>query len=187
MAGHGGPGAAGGSPVGGSSPVPRGSAASATCAGNLTPRRSLDVTRLGGVALPRTAPAAAGRGPRKTPGAPGPSRNPRPAGGGNDSRLESSIAPAAATHRAARAGSPRLRRQRCWRYSAPAARGRLGQEGGEAAAPRLGPARPRKANTCSVFSRNAVVTYFMRDGVSRDKAKPIENAETTCLSVIKAT
>lgn len=59
--------------------------------------------------------------------------------------------------------------------------------GGEAAAPGLGPAPRRKAKPCSVFSRNAVVTYFMRDGVSRDKAKGVENAETTCLSVIKAT
>lgn len=70
-------------------------------------RREFDLSRLmsrlGGVALPRTAPS-----PASLPEPPGPRRNPRPAGGGNDSRLEASIAAAAATHRAAGATARRL-------------------------------------------------------------------------------
>lgn len=63
------------------------------------------MSRLGGVALPRTARGERDGAPTSLPEPPGPRRNPRPAGGGNDSRLESSIAAAAATHPAATATS----------------------------------------------------------------------------------
>lgn len=103
-------------------------------------------------------------------------------GGGNDSRLESSIA---AAHRAARATSRRLHRDI---RPAPAARtGKLRQEGGEAApGPEhgLGSSSSQRLTRVVFFSRDAVVTCFVWDGVSRDTAKP---AEITCLSVIKAT
>lgn len=119
-------------------PALRGSAASATCAGNLTSCRSLDVTARRSGSAPHS-PRCAGRGPHNSPGAPGPRRNPRPAGGGNDSRLESSIAPAAATHRAGGGQSHvpavRLHRARCSRSSASpgSTGGKLRQEGGEVA------------------------------------------------------
>lgn len=140
------------------------------------------MSRLGGVALPRTARGERDGAPTSLPEPPGPRRNPRPAGGGNDSRLESSIAATAATHPAATATS-----------CIATAVGDSRQQGGETEAagwPRCqGTARAgASSQTRAVFfSRNAAVTCFIWDGASRDKAKPVENAETTCLSMIKYT
>lgn len=173
-------GGSGGVPAGGSGPGrsagAEGSAASGTCAPSVTSRRPPDVTagrrRRSGSA--RTArPGRAGWGPQTSPGA--------PSGG---ALQESTAEMIPGWNRPAHTRRPQS--HRCG-DTRPAAL-RETEAGGRRGGPGAGQGSGQPGKQCAVyFSRNAVVSYFIWDGVSRDKAKPVQNAEITCLSVRKAT